>query len=131
MTGADVRPLPIWPHTATPERLAMVKRAKLEIGVPFAVQPAPAVLGSPGRILAFGEVPPFLCETVLIAPENVDRYESVLGALTFLLTAPEGAPGSIDEAAWLGGVMGCEVTLAYVDHSDIHLPNTTGGVRFG
>lgn len=129
MSGADVRPLPIWPHTITPEQLDMIKRAKLEVGVSFSVQPAPAVLGSPGRILAFGEVPPFYCETVLIAPENVERYESVLGALRFWLTAPEGSPGSITEAAWLSGVMGCEVTLAYEDHSDIHLPNTEG-VRF-
>lgn len=109
----------------------MVKRAKLEVGVSYAVQPAPAVLGSPGRILCFGEVPPFLCESVLIGPENVDRYESVLAALRFWLTAPEGAQGSITEAAWLSGVMGCEVTLAFEDKSDLYLPNETGGLRFG
>lgn len=128
MSAADVRPLPIWPHSVTPEQLELVKRAKLEVGVPYSVQPAPAVLGSPGRVLAFGEVPPFLCETVLIAPENVDRYESVLGAVRFWLTAQEGAEGSITEAMWLSGVMGCEVTLAEVDHSGLYLPNE--GVKF-
>lgn len=120
---ADVHPLPIYPHTVTEAQLEMVKRAKLEIGAPFAVQPAPAVPGSPGRVLAFGEVPPFLSETVLIAPENVDRYESILGAMRYWLEAPEGAPGSIDEAAWLSHVMGCNVTLAHTEDIGIHLPN--------
>lgn len=129
MTAADVRPLPIWPHTVTPEQLEMVRRAKLEVGVSYAVQPAPAAVGSPGRILCFGELPPFICESVLIHPDNVNRYESILGALRFWLTAPPGEDGSIDEAAWLSTVMGCEVVLVDIDHSGIHLPNE--GVRFG
>lgn len=123
MTASDVRPLPIWPHTVTPEQLELIKRAKIEIGVPYSVMPSPAAPGSPGRILALGEVPPFICETVLVAPENVERYESILGAMRFWLTAEAGAEGSIDEAAWLSGVMGCEVTLVDIENADVYLPN--------
>lgn len=105
----EVHPLPIWPHTATQEQLEMIRRAKLEVGAPFQVQPSPAVPGSPGRVLALGEVPPFLCETILIAPQNIHTYSSILGAMRHWLTAPPDAPGSITEAAWLSHVMGCEV----------------------
>ena len=108
MTG-EMRPLPLWPHSLSDEQLAMVKRAKLEVDPPFTILPSPAVPGSPGRVLAFGEVPPFLSEIVLIAPENVNRYESILGAMRFWLTAPPEAPPSISEAQWLSHVMGCEV----------------------
>lgn len=104
----------------------MIRRAKLEVGAPFAVQPSPAVPGSPGRVLALGEVPPFLCESVLVAPDNAGRYESILGAMRFWLTAPEGAEGSITDEMWLSGVMGCEVRLAPEPEPVVHLPNEGG-----
>lgn len=112
---AEIRPLPIWPRTVTEAQLAMVKRAKLEVSPPFDVLPSPAVPGSPGRILAFGEVPPFLSESVLIAPENVDRYESVLAAMRFWLTAPEGAAGTVTEEMWLSHVMKANVVYKFTE----------------
>lgn len=122
-TVTEVRPLPIWPHTVTEAQLEMVKRAKLEIGAPFAVQPSPAVPGSPGRVLAFGEVPPFLSETVLIWPDDVGNYEVVKEKMRLWLQAPEGTGGTVTEEMWLSHVMGCNVTLAQADEAGIHLPN--------
>lgn len=106
---AEVVPLPLWPHSLSQEQLALIKRAKLEVGPSFDVLPSPAVPESPGRILAFGEVPPFLCESVLIAPENVLRYKSILAAMRFWLSAPEGEAGTVTPEMWLSHVMGCNV----------------------
>lgn len=122
---AEVRPLPLWPHSLSPEQLALIKRAKLEVGPSFDVLPSPAVPESPGRILAFGEVPPFLCESVLIAPENVDRYESVLAAMRFWLTAPEREPGTITPEMWLSHVMGCNVI--YLGNEEVASGGRGGG----
>jgi hypothetical protein len=103
------RPLPIWPHDITDEQHEMIRRAKLEVGVDFSVMPAPAVPGSPGRVLAIGAVPPFFCESVLVSPQNVNTYSSILGAMRFWLTAEPGEPGSFVESEWLSYVMGCDV----------------------
>jgi len=112
---SDVRPLPIWPHEMTPERDAMLRAAKAELDLPFKIVPSPAAPAGPARVLAFGAVPPFLCEFVYIRPENVDRYESVRGALHACLTAPAGHGGVITEEQWMSAVMGAPVRLVAVE----------------
>lgn len=102
---SDVVPLPVWPHGLTPERDLLLRRAKRELGLDFCILPCPAVPASPGRVLAFGSLPDFLCEAVLIRPENTERYESVLAALRFTLTAPAGTPGAFDEGDYVRALM--------------------------
>lgn len=102
-------PLRIWPHDITEEQLDMILEAKATLDTDVQVIPSPAAPGGPGRVLAFGEIPPFFCESVIIGAANVDRVESIRAALKHLLTAPAGAPGSFTEEEWLGAVMGCNV----------------------
>jgi hypothetical protein len=98
-------PLPVYPWPLTAERSMLLRRAKAELDLPFLIQPVEAVPGSPGRVIAFGGLPPFLCEVAMIRPENVDSYESVLAALRAVLTAPEGAAGFFDEGAYLSALV--------------------------
>lgn len=48
----------------------------------FLVTPVKAVPGSPGRILAIGEKPPFVCDYALVAKPTV---ESIKNALEWVL----------------------------------------------
>jgi hypothetical protein len=107
----EVVPLPIWPHDITQEQHEMIRRAKLEVAPSFQVMPAPAVPGSPGRVLALGAVPPFFCESVLVAPQNTNTYSSILAAVRYWLTAEDGEPGSFTHSEWLSYVMGCDVVF--------------------
>lgn len=109
-----VLPLPIWPHDMSDERMEMLKRAKSEVAVDYQVMPVPAVPGSPGRVLAFGEVPPFFSEVVFIRLENVANYEAVKGAVEFWLTC-EAEPPSISEEQWLSAAMGVPVRFVGVE----------------
>ncbi len=113
---AEPVPLPIWPHDITAEQHELIRRAKIEVGVPFQVMPCPAVPGSPGRVLAIGAMPPFLCESILVAPQNTNSYSSILAAMRHWLTAPEGSPGSFTEADWLSYVMQCQVVERKEEH---------------
>lgn len=110
MTGSQVLPLPIFPPDPTSERLDLIREANAQIDTDVKIMPRPAVPGSPGRVLAFGEVPDFFSETVLIRPENVDNPDSVCAALEFWLTG-DAEPASISHEQWLSAVMGCGVKL--------------------
>lgn len=106
---ADVRPLRLWPHDITEAQLAMIRQGKADMDVDFKILPSPAEPGGPGRVLAFGQIPPFFSESVVIGGDNVNRPESIRAAMEFALTAPAGAPGSFTEEAWLQAVMGVPV----------------------
>lgn len=102
---SEVLPLPTWPWPLAPERAALLRAAKAELNLDFKMIHVPAVPASPGRVLAWGELPPHLCEAVLIRPENTERYESVLRALHFTLTAPPGTPGSFDQGDYVKALL--------------------------
>jgi hypothetical protein len=113
---SEVRPLPIFPSTPlTPQRDALLRAAKASLDLPFKILPSPAAPAGPARVLAFGVVPDFMCEFVYIRAENVDRLESVRGALEACLTAPAGHPGVITEEQWMSAVMGVEVRLVAIE----------------
>ena len=127
--NADVFPVAVYPWPLSAERDALLRRAKAALNIQLKIFPTPAVPGSPGRVLAFGAVPPWFAESVLIAPENTGSEESVSNALSFLLTAPPGAPGSFTGEMWLSAVMKCKVHFkgeeAFTPRSD-----TSRGVAF-
>lgn len=87
--------------------MALLRDAKAALKTDVKVIPVEALPGTGGRILAFGQVPPFCCESVLI--KSIDSAESIARALDFFLTAPAGAPGSFTEEMWLSAVMDAEV----------------------
>lgn len=101
-TEGQVWPFPIWPNPMPDERMAMLKQAKAALGLDFRIQPVVAEPGMSGRVFCWaGEIPPFICEAVIIRPENADSAESWLNALRFMLTAPEGAVGAFGWDQWL------------------------------
>lgn len=118
---SDVRPLPLWPHDLNAHRPVgdtsdwnhwrayLLRQAKAEISTPFQVRTEGAVPGGPVRVLAFGLLPPFACESVLISPENVFKPESVRKALEVYFTADEDHPNVISHARWLSIQMGVQV----------------------
>jgi len=106
-------PLPVHPWPISAERMALLREAKTQLDTDLKVLPVEAVPGSEGRILAFGEVPPFFSETVLIRPENTEKVESVMRALEFWLTAPEGTEGSFTSEMWLAAAFGVPVTYRH------------------
>lgn len=79
----DVRPLPIYPWPVDPAALELVKRAKAELETQFKVVPVRALPGSPGRMLALGVKPNFVCDYApVVDPSN---YTSVKNALSWVL----------------------------------------------
>lgn len=64
-------PWPIYAGNLDSNDWDRIKRAKAASGVDFQVRPVVAVPGSPGRVLAIGSAPPFLCEFA-----GVDSTES-------------------------------------------------------
>jgi hypothetical protein len=128
--SADVRPLPVHPYPLTAAQESTLRQAKAELDLPYLVQVVPAVPGSPGRMLCFGEPAPFYTESVVIRPENVERLESVKAALDFMLNAPAGAAGSFTEEMWMQAMFGEGTKLAYEILPD-RLDQLVGGDGFG
>lgn len=106
-------PVPIHPWPLPEGRLDLLRSAKMMLQTDVTIIPVEATPGSEGRVLAFGELPPFVSEAVLI--RNVDSVDSVSKALSFLLEAPEGSPGLFTEEMWLSAVFGCGVRLIGVE----------------
>jgi hypothetical protein len=75
---AEIRPLPIYPSAPTGDELTALKTAKDMLNLPFLVKPMDAVPGSPGRILALGKRPDFLCDHALVAKPTVESIKSAL-----------------------------------------------------
>lgn len=113
-------PLPIHPWPLSDDRLALLKLAKASLGLPYQIVPVEAVHGSPGRVLCFGERPPFVCKTAPIQAQNVNELPSITAAMKFAL---EDRSDRFDEADWLSGVMGCNVVFS-------HEEDQTGKVVF-
>lgn len=104
-------PLPIWPWPISPERYDLIGQAIAQLNLPYQLQAVPASPGSPGRMLCFGEPAKHYSEHVVIHPDNVDKVDSIRNALNFLINAPAGTPGSMDEQTWLEAAMGVKLEL--------------------
>lgn len=115
-------PLPIYPWEPSPERMQLIREAKGRIDTPIKIVPVQAAYGSPGRVLCFGSLPPFLCKSVPIAPANVDNVDSIEAALRAWLD-PWADLSQYDEAFQLGFWMGADVQLS-------HEEDELGGVVF-
>ena len=91
-------------------RLQAIRAAKAAMAVDYLIEPSPAVPGAPGRTLAFGSIPEFVCECVVISQANVDNPEVIARALECVLEAPPEHPSVITHSDWLSAVMGGPVT---------------------
>lgn len=72
----DIRLLPIYSNNQID--IDLIKTAKEKIDCNFKVQLCKAVPGSPGRVLAIGSKPPFLCDYALVQQPTVERLQAAL-----------------------------------------------------
>jgi len=81
-----IRALPVHPYPLTDAQLDALKQAKAqldaELGLDYKIQPVRAAIGVPLTILAFEELPPFLCDVALIKPGwGVENVKNALKAV--------------------------------------------------
>ena len=96
-----VRALPVYPFPLEPDQLDALKWAKAELDLEYKIQPVAAAPGLPFTILAFEQLPPFLCTAALIKPGWT--FESVKKALHAVL---EGDGPFFDELSYLRALLG-------------------------
>jgi hypothetical protein len=78
----DVRPFPVHGSIRDVDR-EFLHRAKAEINPPYLLTVVEAFPGSPGRVIALREPPPFLCDFALVG--ETDSYEGFRLALYWAL----------------------------------------------
>ena len=83
----------------------MLKQAKAQLNTGQLISPERAVPGSPGRVLAIGSKPNFLCDYAYVAEPTV---ESLTQALAWCLELKEDARG-VTIGRMLSEIMGGEV----------------------
>jgi hypothetical protein len=91
----EVLPLPIYPYKPTGQQLTVFKSAKEKVNTTTLVQLVKAVPGSPGRIIAMGEKPTWLCEYAYIPNPKIDSatIDSLEAAINWALGIKEDARG--------------------------------------
>jgi hypothetical protein len=110
----ELKPLPIYPQKPQGPILEALKQAKANLHLNYLISPEKAAPGSPGRVLAIGEKPNFLCEYAYVANPTV---ESLQAALSWVLGITEDARG-VTIARMLSEIMGGEVKeIANNNHS--------------
>jgi hypothetical protein len=75
---AEVRPLPVYPSAPTGDVLSAIKEAKASMSTSILIKPVRAVPGSPGRILAIGKRPDFLCDYALVEEPTASSIKPAL-----------------------------------------------------
>jgi hypothetical protein len=83
-------PLPIYPGLPRSEVMGMIKDAKSQIGTDALVKPVRAVIGSPGRILAIGEKPDWICEYAYIKEPSTQSFKEALEWILGIKEDPRG-----------------------------------------
>jgi hypothetical protein len=61
-----VRMVPCYPWPLTDIQMSTLKIVKEHLDLPYLIQPRPAVPGSPGIMLAFGQMPNFVCDYAMV-----------------------------------------------------------------
>jgi hypothetical protein len=99
-------PLAIFPYPLPPHIADITKRAFMSLELPFAVQPVGAVVGEPGRVLALGALPPFVCDCAPVSDPT--SFDSVRNAIRWVLTAPPGDENGYLTLDYLRSIFGPE-----------------------
>jgi hypothetical protein len=74
-----VRMVPCYPWPLTDIQMSMLKNVKENLNLSYLIQPRPAVPGSPGIMLAFGQMPNFVCDYAMVpAMPDFDKVEAAL-----------------------------------------------------
>jgi hypothetical protein len=86
----SVMPLPVYPAKPEGRVLEMIKQAKAGINTSKLLQPVRAVHGSPGRILAIGEKPDWICEYAYVKEPNVKSLKEAMEWILGITEDPRG-----------------------------------------
>ena len=86
----SIRPLPVYPAKPNGEVLEMIKQAKSQMSTELLIQPVRAVIGSPGRVLAIGEKPDWMCEYAYVETPNIKSLKEALEWVLELKEDPRG-----------------------------------------
>lgn len=86
----NIIPLPVYPSKPEGELLEMIKQAKAMINVNTLIKPARALPGSPGRILAVGEKPEWICEYAYVKEPNVKSIKEAMEWILGITEDPRG-----------------------------------------
>lgn len=102
-----LRALPVWPWPPSAVQMDALKEAKSLLALEYKILPVEAKPGTPVTVLAFGEMPPFLCRVALVRGGwwTVDNVKAALHAA---LEDPEH-PALRDELDYLKAVFGPDV----------------------
>ena len=90
MKMQNVKPLPVYPRTPNEKDMQLLRDAKKALKSETLIIPTDAVPGSPGRILALREPPPWLCDYALVKEPNV---QSLTAALDWIINNKEDRRG--------------------------------------
>ena len=83
-------PLPIYPGLPSSEVMGMIKEAKAQVGTNTLIKPVRAVKGSPGRILAIGEKPEWICEYAYVENPSTQSFKEALEWILEIREDPRG-----------------------------------------
>ena len=83
-------PLPMYPGLPKSEVMGMIKEAKAQIQTDALVKPVRAVIGSPGRILAIGEKPDWICEYAYVKEPSTQSFKEALEWILGIKEDPRG-----------------------------------------
>lgn len=83
-------PLPIYPGLPSSEVMGMIKEAKAQVGTSALIKPVRAVKGSPGRILAIGEKPEWICEYAYVENPSTQSFKEALEWILEMREDPRG-----------------------------------------
>jgi hypothetical protein len=75
---SNIKPLPVYPRKPVGAVLEALKQAKAKLPTGILITPENAVPGSPGRVLAIGEKPNFLCDYAYVKEPTVESLEQAL-----------------------------------------------------
>ena len=87
---SSIIPLPVYPNKPDGELLEMIKQAKGMINTNILMQPVRAVHGSPGRILAIGDKPDWVCEYAYVKTANVKSIKEAIEWILGITEDPRG-----------------------------------------
>lgn len=89
----------------SPEDWAAIKQAKDELDLPFLVKPVQAVPGSPGRVLALGVLPGWVCDYY---PVWKAQSPAIKDAIRWVLTGNDD-PKAVTMEKALQNILGPDV----------------------
>jgi hypothetical protein len=72
------RIVPIYPSVPSGAVLEALKTAKESLDVDYLIRPVKAVPGSPGRVLAIGTKPDFVCDYAFVPEPSVESLKNAL-----------------------------------------------------